>query len=92
MVQIIVGFFFSHWILIALCLIVVIWKADPEAVREYRRLKNLVWRANDGQADAEHMCEFEPHIKVANRWNKQFGYMRRYSVRRSALYACFGHY
>lgn len=75
-----------------IALLVKIWEADPTRIKEYRRLKDLAYRANDGQADAEHACEQEALIKISSRWNTKWGHVKDYSVYRSALYACFGFY
>lgn len=68
-----------------------IWTADPMDIVEYQRLKDLVRRANDGQADAEHQCENEPRIRVDLSWDKRWGTRKRYVVPFSVVARCFGY-
>jgi len=84
--------FVSFAVMVGIAIIVKIWKADPEQLKEYRRLKDLARRANDDQADAEHQCECNSDIKITTYWNSTWGNVKSYSVHRRMLYACFGHY
>lgn len=77
----------SFVVMVGISMIVKIWAhLDPVAKAEYDRLKQLVRRANKGDADAIKSCEIDSYNIKSGWWRKN-----RFSVRRKVLYACYGH-
>lgn len=86
----------SFVVVIGICMIFIIWSADPDKIAEIIRLKKIADLANknanntfnDEQARVE--CEANPQIKKHIVYTDDKGFKIRYSVRMSAKLAAFG--
>jgi len=86
----------SFVVMIGICMIIIIWSADPDKIAEIIRMKRIADLANKNannvfnNEEARVECEANPQIKKHIVYTDDRGFKIRYSVRMSAKLAAFG--